>query len=57
MSKTLPTILNLAYQKALATYCDFPRDGKALERLIRVREVQKRVAKHYGVAVLRGARA
>jgi hypothetical protein len=57
MSKTLPAILNVVYQKALATYCDFPRDGKALDRLIRVREVQKRVAKHYGVAVLRGARA
>jgi hypothetical protein len=57
MSKTLPAILNLAYQNALAAYCDFPRNGKALDRLIRVREVQRRAAKHYGVAVLRGARA
>jgi len=50
-------ILHHAFLKAQAEVCDKPREKDALDRLIRVREVQLRAAKHYGVAVMKGVRA
>ncbi len=56
MSK-IPAILHLSYQNALAATCDKPRSAAALDRLIRVRSLQLRAAKHYGQAILKGPRA
>ncbi len=57
MSKSIPAILHLSYQNALAATCDKPRSVAALDRLIRVRQLQLRAAKHYGVAVMKGPRS
>lgn len=56
MSKTIPAILALAFQKALAAHCDNERSAAALDRLMRVRGLQMRAAKHYRVPLMRGAR-
>ena len=55
--KKIPALLALAYQKALAVHCDNERSAAALNRLIRVRELQLRAVKHYGGATLKGPRA
>lgn len=57
MSKTILTVLHLSYQKALAAHCDNERSAAALDRLIRVRQLQLRAAKHYNVPTLKGPRA
>lgn len=57
MSNPVIVILHHAYLKAQADVCDKPRSKDALDKLIRVREVQLRAAKHYGVAVMKGVRA
>jgi hypothetical protein len=51
MSKTLALSLHHSYHAALAAVADAPKSNKALERLIRVRQVQMRAAKHFRVAV------
>jgi len=56
MSKTIPALLALAFQKALITHCDNERSPAALNRLVRVRQLQLRAAKHYRVPLMRGAR-
>ena len=56
-NKTIPALLALAFQKALADYCDAPNAIKSINRLERVRELQKRCANHYGVPVLMAARS
>lgn len=57
MSNPVIVILHHAFVKAQADYCDNDKSGKALDRLIRVQEVQLRAAKHYGVAAMKGLRA
>jgi len=56
-NKTIPALLALAFQKALADYCDSPNTIKNINRLERVRELQKRSVKHYGVPVLLASRS
>ncbi len=56
MSKTIPALLALAFQKALIAHCDNERSPAALNRLVRVRQLQIRAAKHYRVPLMRGAR-
>lgn len=57
MSKIITTILAHSYQNALAAHCDNERCAASLDRLIRVREIQLRAAKHYGVPTMKGVRA
>ena len=57
MSNPVIVILHHAFLKAQADVCDKPRSKDALDRLIRVREVQLRAAKHYGVPAMKGLRA
>ncbi len=57
MSKAILSFLHRSYQNALIAHCDNDKSVKALDRLVRVRQLQLRAAKHYGVAVMKGPRA
>jgi hypothetical protein len=50
-------LLHNAFIKAQADVCDKPRSKEALDRLIRVREVQLRAARHYKRPLVKGVRA
>ena len=56
-NKTIPALLALAFQKALADYCDAPNKISCMNRLERVRELQRRSVKHFGVPVLLASRS
>lgn len=56
MSKTITILLHNAYQSALSDHCSSPRCPKSLDKLIRVRDLQLRAAKHFGTQLLKGPR-
>ena len=56
MSKAILSILHHSYQNALAAHADNWKSAAALDRLIRVREIQLRAAKHYNSPAMKGPR-
>lgn len=56
MSKNITILLHYAYQSALMAHCDSPKCTKTLDKLIRVRGLQLRAAKHFGNQLLKGPR-
>lgn len=56
MSNPVIVILHHAFLNAEAALCDKPRSKVALDRIVRVRELQLRAAKLYGVPTVKGLR-